>query len=131
MTLSCDHVVTANNNLLVNGGFDGCKDTGNTCPDSSWVFDQGTSDSPFGEGNTVFKSGARCRSNQICAQISCILKYAGFKQTVLNLIIGSQYILKFWVTSWNQRPFYGIQIMIDGVCKYNITTFYTGEVSEL
>ena len=132
MALSCDHIATGDNNLLVNGGFNGCMPNGNTCPDGSWVYDQGTSSSSISQSSTYYASSfnANCRSNKTCAQYNSFSAYAGVKQTVRNLSVGSLYILKLWVTSYNNVPPYGLRIMIDGVLKFNITAFYTGEVNE-
>ena len=56
----------------------------------------------------------------------CNKYYAGIKQTVLKLDVNTLYILTFWVTTSNGLP-NGIQILIDGTLKSNITGFKTGE----
>ena len=61
-----------------------------------------------------------------CAFLECNRGYAGIKKTVLKLDVNGVYILTFWVTTNSGLP-NGIQILIDGTLKSNMTGFKTGE----
>ena len=54
----------------------------------------------------------------------CSKYYAGIKQTVSNLDVGSLYILTYWLTTSNALP-NGVQILIDGTLISNATSFWT------
>ena len=124
---TCNHIDTAATDLLVNGGFDYCTVLALNCPYVSWQYDAGTAkgysaSSPCG----TFFSRFYSRSDAPSVYLQCTKGYAGLKQTVLNLDVKGLYILTFWVTSNPGFP-NGIQILIDGMLKSNITGFQTGE----
>ena len=125
---TCNHISTAATNLLVSSSFDDCNLQKLNClTPGSWQYDAGTA-----VGTTVSSpcstsfGRVACHSAAPCANLQCSQYYAGIKQTVLNLNVNTLYILTFWVATSNGLP-NGIQILIDGTLKSNITSFKTGE----